>query len=139
MAMSWLKSSGSCIQLLTIGTNLVVFPLDTRSSAFLRGSVRSQRAMKDQARTRAFPRSSLVTAVLVSPMMVGVGYVQREFCDGQSLASPGRWPPGSRVYPSSPAWSSVRDCFWRFTAHYGTEKLLVDLAMGKGRGISFPV
>ena len=24
------------------------------------------------------------------PMMVGVGYVQREFCDGQSLASPGR-------------------------------------------------
>ena len=28
------------------------------------------------------------------PMKVGVGYVQREFCDGQSLASPGRWPPG---------------------------------------------
>ena len=36
-----------------------------------------------------------------SPVVVGVGYVQREFCDGQSLASPGRWPPGSRVYPSS--------------------------------------
>ena len=32
-----------------------------------------------------------------SPMKVGVGYVEREFCDGQSLASPGRWPPGSRT------------------------------------------
>ena len=63
------------------------------------------------------------------PMMVGVGYVQREFCDGQSLASPGRWSPGSRVYPSSTAWSSVRECFWRFTTHFGAEKLLVDLAM----------
>ena len=28
------------------------------------------------------------------PMMVAVGYVQREFCDSQSLASPGRWSPG---------------------------------------------
>ena len=35
------------------------------------------------------------------PMMVGVGCTQREMCGGQSLASPGRWPPGSRVYPSS--------------------------------------
>ena len=73
-----------------------------------------------------------------SPMMVGVGYVQREFCDGQSLASPGRWPPGSRVYPSSAVWSSVQECFWRFTTHYWTEKLLVDLAMGKVEDSPFP-
>ena len=72
------------------------------------------------------------------PMLVGVGYVQREFCDGQSLASPGRWSPGSRVYPSSTAWSSVRECFWRFTTHFGTEKLLVDLAMGKEEESPFP-
>ena len=72
------------------------------------------------------------------PMMVGVGYVQREFCDGQSLASPGRWPPGSRVYPSSAVWSSVQECFWCFTTHYGTEKLLVDLAMGKVEESPFP-
>ena len=70
-----------------------------------------------------------------SPMMVGV---QCEFCDGQSLTSPGRWPPSSRVYPCSTAWSSVRDCFWRFTTHYGTEKLLVDLAMGKVEESPFP-
>ena len=72
------------------------------------------------------------------PMMVGVGHVQREFCDGQSLASPGRWSPGSRVFPSSTAWSSVRECFWRFTTHFGTEKLLVDLAMGKVAESPFP-
>ena len=46
-------------------------------------------------------------------MKVGVGYVQREFCDGQSLASPGSWPPGARIYPSSTVWSSVQECFWR--------------------------
>ena len=34
------------------------------------------------------------------PIMVGVGYTQRELCDGQSLASPRRWPPGSRVLPN---------------------------------------
>ena len=45
------------------------------------------------------------------PMKVGVGYVQREFCDGQSLASPRRWPPGAQIYPSSTVWSSVRECF----------------------------
>ena len=72
------------------------------------------------------------------PMKVGVGYVQREFCDGQSLASPGRWPPGARTYPSSTRWTVIRDCFWRFTGHYGTEKLLVDLAMGKIEASPFP-
>ena len=72
------------------------------------------------------------------PMMVGVGYVQREFCDGQSLASPVRWSPGSRVYPSSTAWTSVRECFWRFTTHFGSDKLLVDLAMGKVAESPFP-
>ena len=72
------------------------------------------------------------------PMKVGVGYVQREFCDGQSLASPGRWPPGARTYPSSAVWISIRECFWRFTTHHGTEKLLVDLAMGKVEESPFP-
>ena len=31
-----------------------------------------------------------------APMVVGVGYTSREFCDGQSLASPGRWPVQQR-------------------------------------------
>ena len=41
------------------------------------------------------------------PMKVGVGYTQRELCDGQSLASPGRWAPGSRVYPETAHWKDV--------------------------------
>ena len=72
------------------------------------------------------------------PMKIGVGYVQRDFCDGQSLASPGRWPPGARVHPSTSAWTAVRDCFWKFTSHHGTERLLVELAMGKIQSSPFP-
>ena len=44
----------------------------------------------------------------------------------------------SSLSSRSTAWSSVRECFWRFTTHFGTEKLLVDLAMGKVAGVSFP-
>ena len=65
------------------------------------------------------------------PMAVGLGYTSREYCDGQSLASPGRWPPGSRNYPSRPDWVSVAKRYQKFTEHYGTEQLLVSLALGK--------
>ena len=71
-------------------------------------------------------------------MMVGVGYTQRELCDGQSLASPGRWPPGSRVYPTSQPWSQIAECYSRFADHYGTEELLVSLASGKVTECPFP-
>ena len=70
---------------------------------------------------------------------VGVGCTQRDFCDGQSLASPGRWPPGSRVYPSSRSRASGSDCFTRFTSNHGTEQLLVSLAMGKIDSCPFPL
>ena len=32
------------------------------------------------------------------PMLVGTGYSSREMCDGQSLASPSRWPISARRY-----------------------------------------
>ena len=35
------------------------------------------------------------------PMEVGTGFTSRPLCDGQSLASPGRWPPERRRYPES--------------------------------------
>ena len=65
MATSWLKNSENCIRLLTIAASLVVLHLGMRSLASLHGFVRSQKAMKDLARTRVFLRSSLVTAVMV--------------------------------------------------------------------------
>ena len=72
-------------------------------------------------------------------MKVGVGYTQRNFCDGQSLVSPRRWPPGSRVYPLPRSWTSVVDCFMRCSNHHGTEQLLVSLAMGKIEACPFPL
>ena len=72
------------------------------------------------------------------PMLVGVGYVQRDLCDGQSHASPGRWLPASRVYPSTDHWNRISDAFRRFTEHYGTEELLVLLAMGMVDECPFP-
>ena len=71
-------------------------------------------------------------------MKVGVRYTQRDFCDGQSLASPGRWPPVSRVCPSTNHWNLAVDCFRRFTQHHGTEELLVSLAMEKIEQCPFP-
>ena len=41
------------------------------------------------------------------PMMVGMGYKAREYCDGQSLASPGRWPVNQRRYPTFKPWQNV--------------------------------
>ena len=66
-----------------------------------------------------------------SPMTVGTGYTARPFCDGQSLASPGRWVPDQRRYPSHPTWSAVSSLFSRFTATYGSPELLMQLALGK--------
>ena len=133
-----MRSSRSCIRLPTIAISLVVLHLGMRSSASLHGFARSQKARKGPSPDEGVPEKHTGYRGIGPPMMVGVGYVQREFCDGQSLASPGRWSPGSRVYPSSTAWSSVRECFWRFTTHFGTENLLVDLAMGKVEESPFP-
>ena len=47
-------------------------------------------------------------------MQVKVGYVQRDLC-----------------YPSSDHWNRIMGIFQRFTDHFGTEKLLVSLSMGK--------
>ena len=63
-------------------------------------------------------------------MMVGVGYTAREFCDGQSLASPGRWPVEHRRYPESEPWKAVAALFMAFAEREGTPQLLADLALG---------
>ena len=65
------------------------------------------------------------------PMLVGVGYTTREYCDGQSLASPGRWAPESRKYPTNPAWLAVASLYQAFAETCGTESLLVSLALGR--------
>ena len=72
------------------------------------------------------------------PMEVCVGYVSRELCDGQSLASPGRWSPEQRRYPQHEQWKAVIKLFENFANTYGTEELLTSLALGKVAECPFP-
>ena len=65
------------------------------------------------------------------PMMISSGYTSREFCDGQSLASPGRWEPHARKYPENPCWSEVSTLYMGFAQRVGTTSLLMDLALGR--------
>ena len=67
----------------------------------------------------------------VAPLMVGTGYTSREFCDGQTLASPGRWPVQFQRYPKSQTWLAVADSFMDFASSWGTPQMIMDLALGK--------
>ena len=73
------------------------------------------------------------------PMQVGVGYPFRDLCDGQSLASPGRWPMDQRRYPQSDTWSEVAALVKKFGDHHGTTKLLMEPALGRVEKNPFPV
>ena len=72
------------------------------------------------------------------PTEVGVGYVSRELCDGQSLASRVKWPPEQRRYPQHEQWKAVVKVFENFANTYGTEELLTSLALGKVAECLFP-
>ena len=71
------------------------------------------------------------------PMSVGIGYTSREYCDGQGLASPGRWPVASRRYPDMAQWQSVASSYARFTERHGTTDLLMTLALGRVKECPF--
>ena len=66
-----------------------------------------------------------------SPLQVGVGYISRDYCDGQGLPSPGRWPVESRRYPCSTHWKKVMAKFAKFVDARCTPSLLMKLAMEK--------
>ena len=62
-----------------------------------------------EAYDRGFPRPGLPTSAVLNftrgfHLVVGAGFTMRELCDGQSLASPGRWPIIKRRDPASDAW-----------------------------------
>ena len=59
------------------------------------------------------------------PMSVGVGFICREYCDGQGLASPGRSPVARRQYQDSDMWQSVMSSCASFADQHGTAELLV--------------
>ena len=71
------------------------------------------------------------------PMVVGVGYVSRELCDGQTLASPGRWPVAQRRYPESTLWLTLAGKFMDYAHRFGTPELLMKLALGRVESCPF--
>ena len=72
------------------------------------------------------------------PMMVGTGHTARPLCDGQSLASPGRWPPECRRYPDCVAWKEVSKLLIDYSKKWGTADLLMKLALGRVEKCPFP-
>ena len=71
------------------------------------------------------------------PMQVGVAYTAREYCDGQTLASPGRWPPNQRRYPASVPWSRASGLLMDFARKAGTTDLLTKLSLGRVESCPF--
>ena len=65
------------------------------------------------------------------PILIGSGYARRDICDGQSLASPGRWLVERRTYPEDETWRFVAGLYTNFWRRVGTPALLTSLALGK--------
>ena len=90
---------------------------------------------RDRVRTRVRQTGDGWTGV-GRPMQVGVGYTVRDYCDGQSLASPGRWPVAARQHPGKKALARV--CLFRkFSQQFGTRELLMNLALGRVEAMPF--
>ena len=65
------------------------------------------------------------------PMAIGSGDVERLFCDGQGLCSPGLWVPEDRVHPSAPAWLELSRLFLYTTETLGTIQACVRACIGR--------
>ena len=72
-------------------------------------------------------------------MQVGVAFTAREYCDGQSLALWGRWPPNQRRFPTSVPWLRVSGLLMDFARQTGTTDLFARLALGRVESGPFDV
>ena len=70
-------------------------------------------------------------AGLGRPMDFGTGFAFKETCDGQTLASPGRWPFELRKYPEGDTWTEVSSRFMSFAQIHRSLVLLTPPALGK--------
>ena len=64
------------------------------------------------------------------PVQVGLGHTARDYCDGQSLASPNRSKPEDRRYPETERWKGVVELFRKNAETYTSDQLLVELSLG---------
>ena len=65
------------------------------------------------------------------PVQIWSEYTSRDVCDGQSPASPGRWPVENRRYPEHGPRLSVSSLSTDFSRRVGTPALLISLELGK--------
>ena len=73
------------------------------------------------------------------PMEVGVGFVSRELCDGQSLTSPVRWSPEQRRYPQHEQWKAVGQTLREVRQHVRHRRVIDELGTGESGGMPFPI
>ena len=93
---------------------------------------KSQAPPPGRLRTKALYRQGPAGAARASRLMISSGYTTRQFCDGQSLASPRSWPPPhSRRYPRNSSWLAIADCCRQVATRIGTPQLLMKLVLGK--------
>ena len=71
--------------------------------------------------------------------MIGSGCVTRALCDGQSLASRGRWPIHDRAHPENVQWKKVSKLVVDFARTHGATELLMKLALGQADKCPFDV
>ena len=91
------------------------------SGVFRQGRSRSvPTIMKYPQQSRSAEKSATerrrLTKALRKLVEVGVAYTARGYCDGQRLASPGRWPVQSWRCPTSETWLAAVNSFQSFSA-----------------------
>ena len=68
-----------------------------------------------------------------------VGVACTAFCDGQTVGSPGRWPPSQRRYPTNDLWTMVAGLLMDFARQACTTDVLTRLALGRVDSCPFNV
>ena len=87
--------------------------------------------MKDRQRTKGRLHRGLGGLVKALPCWWGTGHTMPRFCDGQSLASLGRWPISVKRCLNSSAWLSIDEKHLGYSDFYGSPELLMRFALGE--------
>ena len=114
---------------------LIAMTLHPFRLLLLCSSSTSQNSKKNKVQVLTKTRSLLEQTGLGvgKPMQNGVGHTGRDLCDGQTLASPGRWPPAMRRFPRSDSWKAQK-----VLRMFRNGKALDGAGTGSSQGMPFP-
>ena len=136
-ATSSLKNTLPCTPMHSTRTVFLFSPPDVRVSDYMACLMEEPEADSGLFVDEGAPQAGSGWYCSGKPMMIGSGSTTRQFCDGQSLSSPRRWPPHSRKYPSSSSWLAMADCYQQVATRNGTPQLLMKLVLGKVESSTF--